>query len=61
MKKLTIALFAVTALAGCIAVPVYSPHGYGGPSYYGAPVVVGPGYVAGPRYHGGGPRHRQYR
>jgi hypothetical protein len=69
MKKLIIAaaaLAGLTALGGCIAVPVYTPEAYGGPAYYGPPVGVGVGIYAGPRYYGGGyrgggHRHRNWR
>ena len=64
MKKLLIAaaaLTALTVLGGCIAVPVYTPEGYGGPAYYGPPAGIGVGIYAGPRYYGGGYRHRQWR
>ena len=68
MKKLIIAaaaLTALTALGGCIAVPVYSPEAYGGPAYYGPAVGVGVGVGVGvyarPRYYGGGYRHRNWR
>ena len=66
MKKLTIAaatLAGLTALGGCIAVPVYTPEAYGGPAVYVPPVRVGLGIYPGPRYYGGGyrPRHRQWR
>jgi hypothetical protein len=64
MKKLIIAaaaLTALTALGGCIAVPMYGPEAYGGPVVYGPPVSVGVGIYAGPRYYGGGYRHRQWR
>jgi len=64
MKKLTIAaaaLTALTALGGCIAVPVYSPEAYGGPAYYGPSVGFGVGIYAEPRYYANGYRHRQWR
>lgn len=64
MKKLIIAaaaLTALTALGGCIAVPVYTPEAYGGPAYYGPSLGVGVGIYAGPRYHGGRYRHRDWR
>ena len=64
MKKLIFAaatLAGLTALGGCIAVPVYSPEAYGGPVVYGPAVGVGVGVYARPRYYGGGYRHRNWR
>jgi hypothetical protein len=64
MKKLILAaatLTGLTALGGCIAVPVYTPDAYGGPAVYGPAVGVGVGIYAGPRYRGGGYRHRNRR
>ena len=64
MKKLILAaatLAGLTALGGCIAVPIYTPEAYGGPAYYGPPVGIGLGIYAGPRYQGGGYRHRNWR
>jgi hypothetical protein len=64
MKKLILAaatLTGLTALGGCIAVPVYTPEAYGGRAFYGPPVGVGVGVYARPRYYGGGYRHRNWR
>ena len=59
MKKLILAVAAIAALGGCIAVPVHDS-GYG--AYYGAPrvgVVIAPP----PVYFGGAYRghYRHYR
>jgi hypothetical protein len=57
MKKLILAVVAVAALGGCIAVPVHDA-GYGG--YYGPAVGI---HVAPPPvYYGRGhSHHRQHR
>ena len=56
MKTLILAVVAVAALGGCIAVPVSGPGGYYGPSVgiYAAPPVV---YYGG--HYRGGHRHRR--
>ena len=61
MKKLILAVAAVTALGGCIAVPVQD---YGPGAYYGPGVPSVGVYVAPPPVYFGRPyrgRHRHYR
>jgi hypothetical protein len=58
MKKLILAVAAVAALGGCIAVPVYDS---GPGAYYGPrPPAVGV-YVAPPPVYYGGPYRHHYR
>jgi len=54
MKRLTLVVLAVAALAGCVAVPVAEPGVYVSP-----PTVVVQPYFYGHYYYG--PRHHRYR
>lgn len=60
MKTIIVAVLAVAALSGCVAVPYgpgpgayYEGPAYYGPAYYGPPVSFSFGYV----YRDGGHRH----
>lgn len=64
MKKLILAVTAVTALGGCVAVPVYDsgPRGYYGPPSPRIGVYVAPpALYFGHSYRGGHRQHRHHR
>ena len=63
-KSLLMVLFSGLGLAGCVAVPVYDPVGYGAPVVYAAPppaVVVRPDVYSGFGYYGGRPYRGGHR
>jgi hypothetical protein len=68
--KLIFAAGALSALAGCVAVPVQSGYGYydpapayyyGPPAYYGPSIGIGIYGGGGHYYHGHGYRGYRYR